>query len=169
MFGVWGSNDVGGTAVVASSTTQHCATLSTGEAECVAMAQSANTALFTGAVLAFLQQQLSGRKIDLLEDNQDSIAMAENLISGGRTKHIDVRYHFIRYLVKRKVIGIKYTESRDQHAGILTKPVGVKGFVRHRRFLMNCLVDFSCRCLVLPKASKILFSRPCTCAGRISM
>ena len=102
------------------------------------MAQGAKTALFTRAVLAFLQPQLVGRIIDLFEDNQGAVAMAENPISGGRTKHIDVRYHFIRELVKHKVVAIKYTESRNQHADIiLTKAIGAEGFGRYRRFLMN--------------------------------
>ena len=102
---------LGCTAVIASSVTQHCVTLSTSEAEYVAMAQGSKTALFTRAVLAFLLPQLVGRIIDLSEDNQGAIAMAENPISGGHTKHIDVRYHFIRELVKHKIIAIKYTES----------------------------------------------------------
>ena len=91
---------LGGTSVIASSTTQHCVTLSTSEAGYVAMAQGAKTALFTTAVLAFLQPQLVGRIIDMFEDNQGAIAMAENPISRGRTKHIDVLYHFIPELVK---------------------------------------------------------------------
>ena len=133
---------LGGTSVIGSSTTQHCVTLSTSEA-CLGLftravlAHGAKTALFTRAVLAFLQPQLVGRIIDLFEDNQGAIAMAENPISGGRTKHIDMRYPFNRELVKHKVIAIKYTEPRNQHADILTKAIGAEGFVRHRRFLMN--------------------------------
>ena len=61
---------LGGTAVIASSTTQHCVNLSMSEAKYVAMAQGAKTAFFTRTVLAFLQPQLVGRKIDLFEDNQ---------------------------------------------------------------------------------------------------
>ena len=87
---------VGGTVVNASSTTQHCVTLSTSAAEYVTMAQRAKTALLTKAVLDFLQPELANETIDLFEDNQGPIAIAENPISGGRTKHIDVRYHFIR-------------------------------------------------------------------------
>ena len=44
---------LGGIGVIASNTTQHCVTLSTCEAEYVAIAQGAKTALFTRAVLAF--------------------------------------------------------------------------------------------------------------------
>ena len=82
----------------ASSTTQHCVTLSTSEAEYVAMTQGAKIPLFTKAVLDFLQPELANETIDLFENNQEAIALAENPISGGRTKHIDVRYHFIREL-----------------------------------------------------------------------
>ena len=102
------------------------------------MAQGAKTALFTKTVLDFLQPELANETIDLFEDNQGAIAIiAENPISGGGTKHIDVRYHFIRELVERKVLKIQYTESSNQHADILTKPLGLEAFARHRSFLMN--------------------------------
>ena len=97
---------VAGTAVNVSSTMQHCVTRSTSEAEYVAMAQGAKTALFTKAVLDFLQPELASETIDLFEDNQGAIAIAENLITGGRTKHIGVRYSFIRELVDRKILNI---------------------------------------------------------------
>ena len=48
---------VGSTVVNASSTTQHCITLSTSEAEYVAMAQGAKTALVAKGVLDFLQPE----------------------------------------------------------------------------------------------------------------
>ena len=123
--------------MIASCTTRHRVTPSTSEAEYVAMAQGAKTAWFTRALLAFLQPQLDGRIIVLFGDNQGAIATAENPISEGRTKHIDMRYHFIRELAKHKAIAIKYTESRNQHADILTKAIGVEGFIRYRRFLVN--------------------------------
>ena len=129
---------VGGTVVNASSTTQHRVTLSTSEAEYVAMAQGTKTALSTKkAVLDFLQPGLASETFDFFQDNQGAIAIAQNPISGGRTKHIDVRYHFTRELVERKVLNIQYTESSNQHADILTKPLGLEAFARHRSFLMN--------------------------------
>ena len=106
-------------------------------ATCVAMAQGAKTALFTKAVLDFLQPELANETIDLFGNNQGAIAIAENPISGGRTKHIDVRYHFIRELVERKVLNTQCTESSNQHADILTKPLGLEAFARYRSFLMN--------------------------------
>ena len=64
---------VGGTIVNASSTTQHCVTLSSSEAEYVAMAQRAKTALLSKVVLDFLQPELASETIDLFEDNQGAV------------------------------------------------------------------------------------------------
>ena len=88
-------------------------------------------------MLDFLQLELANETIHLFNDNQGAIAKAENPISGGRTKHIGVRYHFIRQLVERKVLSIQYMESSNQHADILTKPLGLEAFARNRSFLMN--------------------------------
>ena len=88
-------------------------------------------------MLDFLQPELANETIDLFEDNQGAIAMiAENPTSGGRTKHVDVCFHFIKELVERKILNIQFTESSNQHAGILTKPFGLEAFVRHCSFLM---------------------------------
>ena len=118
---------VGGTVVNASSTTQHCFTLFTSGAEYVAIAQGAKNALFTKAVLDFLQPKLASETI--------AIAIAENPISGGRTKHIEVRYHFIRKVVERKVLIIQFTESSNHHVYILTKPLGLYILLDIVRFL----------------------------------
>ena len=103
------------------------------------MAQGAKTDLFTKAVLDFMQPGLVRVIIDLFEDNQGAIAIAENPISGGRTKHIDDRHDFNRELVERKVLSVQFTESSSQHADILTKPLGLEAFVKYRAFIMNLL------------------------------
>ena len=107
------------------------------------MAQGAKTALFTKAVLNFLQPELANETIDLFKDNQGAIAIAENSISGGRTEHIDVRYHFIRELVERKVLNMQYTESSNQHADILTKPLGQDREQRPRCSQRPCWISCS--------------------------
>ena len=103
------------------------------------MAQGAKTSLITKAVLDILQPELVSETFDLFEDNQRAIAIEENSTSGERMKHIDVRYHFIRELVERRVLTIQYTESSNQHADILTKPLGllIEAFARYRSFRIN--------------------------------
>ena len=62
------------------STTQYCVTLSTSEAEYVAMAHGAKTSfLAIKVVLDFTQPHPSGRAIDMYEDNEGAKALAENL------------------------------------------------------------------------------------------
>ena len=60
---------LGYAAMSASSTTQHCVTLSTSEAEYVAMAYGAKTVLAIKAVLDCVQPHLSGMAIGMYEDN----------------------------------------------------------------------------------------------------
>ena len=88
-------------------------------------------------MLDFMQPMLARETIFLFEDNQGAIATAENPVSGGRTKHVDVRHHFIRELVDRRVLTVKFTESSGQHADILRKRLGLEAFIKHRAFLMN--------------------------------
>ena len=83
----------------------------------------------------------------MFEDNQGAIGMAENPISGGRTKYVNMWYHFVRE-VKCKVVEIQYTDSRGQHGIIITKPIGVAAFVRQCRFLVNFP---GCFFLLLPR------------------
>ena len=79
--------------------------------------------------------------IVLYEDNEGAKALAENPLSSERSKHIDVRYHFIRELVGTGRIRIVHVDSGWQHADILTKPLSINLFARHRRVLMNLDCD----------------------------
>ena len=57
----------------------------------------------------------------IFEDNQGCIALAKNPVSHERTKHIDIRYHFIRELVEAKMIDLQYLPTADMLADLLTK------------------------------------------------
>ena len=76
---------LGGAAVYATSRTQHYVTLSTTEAEYVAMAEGAKEELFVRSVLSFMQPKnnvnLNVYEIEILEDNEGAKAMAENPLS----------------------------------------------------------------------------------------
>ena len=74
---------------------------------------------------------------DVFVDLAGAISLANNPLSSARTKHIDVRYHFIRELVRSKTIRVQYVTSAQQHADILTKPLTGESFVLHRGVLMN--------------------------------
>lgn len=59
-------------------------------------------------------------------DSTSAININKNPVLHSRTKHIEVKYHFIREHVQEGDIDIQYIPI-DQHGGILTKPLGVKG------------------------------------------
>ena len=51
------------------------------------------------------------------------IAFAENPHSSARSKHTDVRFHFVRELLRAKKIDVQYVAPEEQHADILTNPL----------------------------------------------
>ena len=64
----------------------------------------------------------------LYEDNQGAIAFAKNPVAHARTKHIDIRYHFIREQVQKGVVDLKFIGTRDMIADIFTKPLPKEQF-----------------------------------------
>ena len=64
----------------------------------------------------------------IYEDNEGAIFLAKNQQVSMRTKHIDVRYHFIRDLVQEKMLNIVYVRSEENYADIMTKNVSVEIF-----------------------------------------
>ena len=87
--------------VLLISRTQKCVSQSTPEAEYLAMGDDVKEALFTvNGMLQFLRPSRKPRKIDVLEDNEGAIALAEHPLSSSRSKHIDVRHHFLRSLTE---------------------------------------------------------------------
>ena len=79
----------GNVAVYAASRTQHHVTLSTTEAEYVALVEEIKERVFVRSVMSFFQPNVY--EITLMENNEGAKAMAENSLSSGRSKHIDVR------------------------------------------------------------------------------
>ncbi|CAB1107645.1 unnamed protein product [Ectocarpus sp. CCAP 1310/34] len=94
-------------------------------------------ALFVRGVLSFIGPETSGAKIKVLEDNKGALALIENPFSSARSKHIDVRFHFIRELFKSGKIIAEYVPTGEQHADMLTKVLGRENLEYHRKALMN--------------------------------
>lgn len=81
------------------------------------------------------------RKVDatvIYCDNSSAIKLSNNLVLHGRSKHIDVKFHFIQNLTKDGVIELHYCRSEDQIADIMTKPLKVAAFQKLRALLGVC-------------------------------
>ena len=61
--------------------------------------------------------------VTIYEDNQAAQKIAENPVLHDRTKHIDIRYHFVRELVEQLKISIVYITTKQMVADLLTKAV----------------------------------------------
>ncbi|KAK6149483.1 hypothetical protein DH2020_017008 [Rehmannia glutinosa] len=80
------------------------------------------------AQVLWMRQQLRDydveeRDILIMCDNTSAIAITQNLVLHSRTKHIDVRYHFIRDHVEKKDITLEYISTDKHLADIFTKPL----------------------------------------------
>ncbi|KAL5716460.1 hypothetical protein ACHQM5_018147 [Ranunculus cassubicifolius] len=88
----------------------------------------------TSAELSWLYQLFRDMKITLFKcptiwiDNISAMALANNPIYHARTKHIEVDYHYVRELVTRKLLQLKYIHTKDQVADIFTKPLSSQRF-----------------------------------------
>lgn len=58
----------------------------------------------------------------IMEDNQDAIALSKNPVQRQRSKHIDVKYHFVRSVLSEGKISIVHCPTEDMVADIFTKP-----------------------------------------------
>ena len=117
-----------------TSVTQPCVARSTTEAEYIAASDAAREAIFLHRQAQELGMPQSS--VIILEDNQGCIKIANN--DDGikkRTKHIDVRYHHIKQLVRSGFIQIKYCQTVNMLADIMTKPLNKTRFAKLRALL----------------------------------
>ena len=60
---------------------------------------------------------------DILCDNQSCIKMTENQVFHHKSKHIEVRYHFIRDMIQKRALKLTYVPKKEQVEDVLTKPL----------------------------------------------
>jgi hypothetical protein len=113
-----------------SSKKQSSVALSTVEAEYVAVGQCCAQLLWMRRTLLDFGYNLS--KVPLLCDNESVIRMADNPVEHSRTKHIDIRHHFLRDHQQKEDIEVYHISTENQLAGIFTKPLDEKRFCRLR-------------------------------------
>lgn len=99
---------------------QKLITLSTTESEYVAAASAARELIWIRKLLRGIEHQCDEATM-LLVDNQSTIKLAKNPEFHKRTKHIDIRYHYIREKCESGEIYIAYVPTEMQKADILTK------------------------------------------------
>jgi hypothetical protein len=114
---------IAGGAVTWQAQRQKSVALSTVEAEYMAACQAAKDAVWLRAFLGGLGLNASA-PTTVHCDSQGAIALAKNPEHHQRSKHIDMRYHFVREQVTGGAIALVYTPTADMVADQLTKPLG---------------------------------------------
>ena len=74
-------------------------------------------------------------------DNMSTISILNNHVQHSRTKHIDIRYHFIRDLVEEKVVSLEHISTENQIADLFTKSLDTLRFEFLRKFLGVCPLE----------------------------
>ncbi|KAK3266567.1 hypothetical protein CYMTET_24810 [Cymbomonas tetramitiformis] len=122
-----------GSLVIFSSMIQKCVSLSTTEAEIIAMSEGAREVKYVLNVLDSLVDIC--RPVPMYCDNQGAIHLATDYVNNSRSKHIEVRNMYIRELVKAKDTEALYTGTDDNTSDIMTKPLALPIFRVHRERL----------------------------------
>ncbi|KAJ9564153.1 hypothetical protein OSB04_000119 [Centaurea solstitialis] len=121
-----GCHLLGGKLVSWTSKKQNSVSTSTAEAEYVAAGICCAQVLWLRNQLQVYDIQLS--KIPIYYDNTSAIAIANNPVLHSKTKHIEVRYHFIRDHVMNGDIELHFVPTEYQLADLFTKPLDVTRF-----------------------------------------
>eukprot|EP00052_Salpingoeca_macrocollata_P029827 m.307284 g.307284 ORF g.307284 m.307284 type:complete len:509 (-) comp23022_c5_seq5:537-2063(-) len=115
---------------------QSVAALSTAESEYYAMAEAVREVLFLRNLLMELGCPQRS-PTSLLEDNQATIKIATNAMTTSRTKHIDLRQHFVRDVITAGDVVLEYCPTADMVADELTKALSKAQHVALRGFMMG--------------------------------
>jgi hypothetical protein len=122
---------LGSSAVTWASKKQKSVALSSCEAEYVAAAIGACQGVWLRGLLGELLGD-APLKTKLLVDNISAIALSKNPVHHDRTKHIDVRYHFLRECIEDGRVEIDHVSTDGQLTDILTKALGRVKFIEMR-------------------------------------
>jgi len=122
---------LGGNVITWQSQKQRVVALSSCEAEYIAVA----TAACQGVWLARLLAELKGEEaatISLKIDNQSAIALSRNPVFHDQSKHIDIKFHYIRECVEENRVQLQSIGTVEQLADICTKALGRERFCELR-------------------------------------
>jgi hypothetical protein len=130
---------LGRSLVSSSSKKQNCVALSTAEAEYIAAGACCAQLLWMKQTLRDFGCEFN--KIPLLCDNESAIKLEKNPVQHSRTKHIDIRHHFLRDHEAKEDIELFHVSTENQLADIFTKPLDETRFCFLRSELISWILE----------------------------
>jgi len=116
---------------------QPIVSLSSIEAEFIVAASCACKTLWLKGVLEKLGQNKANPTI-IYCDSSSAIKLSKNPIMLDRSKHIDVRFHFLRELTKASFVELVHCGTKEQLVYVMTKPLKLDVFLKLRELLGVC-------------------------------
>jgi hypothetical protein len=110
---------------------QRVVSISSCEAEYVAATTAACQGIWLARLLGEIKVE-DARSVVLNVDNKSTISLSKNPVFHDRSKHIEIRYHFIRECVENGKVQIEFVRSEEQLADVLTKALG-RGKLQEQR------------------------------------
>lgn len=118
-----------GGAISWASRKQRTVALSSHEAEYISLSTATQEAIWWQGVKA----ELGFRSpLTIHCDNRSAIATASNTGFNPRSKHIDIRYHFVQDTVAQRIVRLDYISTEEQLGDIFTKPLDKTKFQKFR-------------------------------------
>ena len=112
-------------------------TFSSIEAKYVAVSELCMEILFVRQILEFLGEKVN-YPIIVNVDNQGTVFLAQNDGASMGTRHINVRYQFVREYVENGVVKILFVRSEENDSDVFTKNMMREVFHRHaRKFIVE--------------------------------
>ena len=122
---------LGGCTVSWRSKKQSIIAQSSTESEYVALCSAAQEAVWLRRLLSGIGFHQDAPTL-LYEDNQSAILLSKNPKDHSRTKHIDVKFHYVRKAIEDKIINVQYCPTAEMLADTLTKGLARPKFEQFR-------------------------------------
>ena len=127
---------LGGGALACVSRRQHCITMSTCEAELVALADTAIELLHTKAVLEFMGHETPDA-IEVCTDSKAAFDLCHRFTSAQNSRHVDRKLFKMRELRGAGVVRVRHIAGDSNPADLFTKILTRQPFEKHRKFVLN--------------------------------
>ena len=115
---------------------QKSVALSSTEAEYMALSDATRETLYVYNLVSEIVTVKT--PLPVLVDNKGAGYIAENDINNKLTKHIDIRYHFTRQYIKKKIIELFYVSTAENVADVFTKPLSPELFTGFANKVLRC-------------------------------
>lgn len=123
-----------------ASKKQKAVALSTCEAELYAGASAVQEMLWLRSLLTEIGLQ-PAMESTLYGDNQSTVEVLKHGVKSERTKHIDIRYHFVTDVIARGEVRLEWLSTAKQLADVLTKALAEQQFTGLREKIMQCTTN----------------------------